>query len=41
MSIEDGILPVFGDTIQLSEAIRNVLRNACQAADSNDGDVKV
>lgn len=40
-SVEDGIFPVFGDTVQLSEAIRNVLRNACQAADSNNGDVKV
>lgn len=41
LEIEDGTFPVFGDMEQLTEAVRNVLRNACQAAESTGGDVMV
>ena len=41
LEIEEGTSPVFGDEEQLTEAVRNVLRNACQAAESNNGEVYV
>lgn len=33
--------PVFGDPEQLAEAIRNVIRNACQAAELTHGEVRI
>jgi len=41
LEIADATFPVFGDADQLSEAIRNVLLNACQAAETTGGDVRV
>lgn len=41
MEIADGLFPIFGDVVQLTEAFRNVLRNACQAADETGGGVYV
>jgi len=41
LEIADATFPVFGDARQLSEAIRNVLLNACQAAEATGGDVRL
>lgn len=41
MEIADGLFPIFGDVVQLTEAFRNVLLNACQAADETGGGVYV
>lgn len=41
LDLDEGIFPVFGDADQLTEAIRNVMMNACQAAEVTGGDVQV
>ncbi|MFC1499451.1 ATP-binding protein, partial [Candidatus Zixiibacteriota bacterium] len=41
MTIADEMFPIFGDQVQLTEAFRNVLRNACQASDETCGGVQV
>jgi len=41
LKIDDELYPVFGDAGQLTEALRNVLTNAFQAAGENQGEVTV